>query len=156
RNLESGNFDGVGAVDTGWDRALDREVGDPAPGAQRFEKMAAGHYLGEILRRAAEDLRRTGALFQWRTGTLATPVEIDGADLSEIAADQSDERAAVDGVLRRRGVESMPGDRRALGRLARAVGARSARLIAAGLLGTIGYIDPDGTAEHTIVVDGSV
>src|SRR5262249_31904144 len=49
RNLESGNFDGVAALAAPWDRAIDRELGDPAPGAQRFEKMAAGGYLGEIV-----------------------------------------------------------------------------------------------------------
>src|SRR4029077_9744969 len=57
RNLESGNFDGVAAVGTPYDAALDRELDEPQPGAQRFEKMVSGQYLGEILRRTLGDLR---------------------------------------------------------------------------------------------------
>ena len=73
RNLESGNFDGVGAMAAPCDRALDRELADPAPGAQRFEKMAAGRYLGEILRRAVVDLGRSTPWFRWAGSETETP-----------------------------------------------------------------------------------
>ncbi|HEY7249059.1 MAG TPA: hypothetical protein VIG37_01070, partial [Methylomirabilota bacterium] len=60
RNLESGNFDGVAAIETRYDAALDRELTDPKPGAQRLEKMASGRYLGELLRRALVDIAAGG------------------------------------------------------------------------------------------------
>src|SRR6185503_156426 len=90
RNLESGNFDGVAAVETRYDAALDRELDEPRPGAQRFEKMISGHYLGEVLRRVLADLgpRTTG--FRWSaSAALSTPYALDSEDLSRIAADRT-------------------------------------------------------------------
>jgi len=156
RNLESGNFDGVDGVDTEWDRAIDRALTDPAPGAQRFEKMAAGHYLGEITRRAAEDIRRSAPLFSWPEGALAAPFALDGEAVSAIAGDRSPDLSDVDAVLRRWGIASARPQREALRALARAVGTRAARLIAAALLGPLTFIDPDLANEHTVGVDGSV
>ncbi len=73
RNLESGNFDDVGGLATVWDDALDGELADPAPGAQRFEKMAGGHYLGEILRRIIQDLGHSSPLFRWAAERARAP-----------------------------------------------------------------------------------
>ena len=156
RNLESGNFDGVENVATRWDRDLDRELTDPAPGAQRFEKMAAGHYLGEILRRAVAELGRSTSMFRWPASVVATPWSLDGTHLSAVAGDASDEVSSTDALLRGMGVTSTLAERAALRDLARAVGRRTARLIAAGLLGTLTSIDPDLDDEHAIAVDGAV
>ena len=54
------------------------------------------------------------------------------------------------------GVTSALAERAALRDLARAVGRRTARLIAAGLLGTLTSIDPHLADEHAIAVDGAV
>jgi len=156
RNLESGNFDGVGALATPWDRALDRDLADPAPGAQRFEKMAAGRYLGEILRRALVDLGRSTPLFGWAEHALETPWSVDTVGLSAMAGDHAEGLPRTDSILRALGAVSTPGERRAVRELARAVGERAARLVAGGLLGTLTFVDPDLRAEHTVAVDGGV
>jgi hexokinase len=157
RNLESGNFDGVGAVETPYDAALDRELDEPPPGAQRFEKMVSGHYLGEILRRALVDLGRGPGDFQWSGApTLATPFGLDSAHLSRIAADRTAGLDDVGALLRSLGVESTPAERRGVRALAAAIVRRSARLVAAALLGTLRFLDPRLDDRRTIAVDGSL
>ena len=156
RNLESGNFDGVEALAAPWDRALDRELADPAPGAQRFEKMAAGRYLGEILRRAVVDLGRSTPLFPWAGRALGTPWSVDTVRLSAVAEDESEVLSRTDDILRTLGAVSAPDERMAIRALARAVGGRAARLVAAGLLGALTFIDPDLRGDHTVAVDGGV
>jgi hexokinase len=81
---------------------------------------------------------------------------VDAAHLSVLAADATRDRSAADGLLRELGVRSTPAERRALLDLTRAVVRRSARLIAAALLGTLTFIDPDLRDPHTVGVDGSV
>jgi hexokinase len=147
RNLESGNFDGVAAVETPYDTALDRELD---PGAQRFEKMVSGHYLGEILRRALQ------AVPGWVAPALARPFALDGVHLSRIAADRTAGLVDVDALLRSLGVESSRQERHAVRALGAAVARRAARLVAAALLGTLRFLDPRLEGRRTIAVDGSL
>lgn len=156
RNLESGNFSAVTDLWAPCDVALDREAGETAPGAQRFEKMAAGHYLGEIVWRLANDLARRSPLFGSWAAALRSPFGFDTANLSRIEADRSPGLSETDRLLRALGVESSPQERRALKTLARLVVARSARLIAAALLGTLRHLDPRLESPHRIAVDGSL
>ncbi len=157
RNLESGNFDGVTAVETAYDAALDRELTEPRPGAQRFEKMVSGYYLGEILRRVVEDLGRGTALFHWAAApAFATPFALDSEHLSRIAADSTAALSGIDARLRQLGVESTPGERRGLRDLAGLIARRAARLVAAALLGTLRFLDPELADRRTIAVDGSL
>ena len=157
RNLESGNFDGVAVVATSYDAALDREVDEPPPGAQRFEKMVSGHYLGEILRRALVDVGRGPGGFQWSAApALATPFGLDSAHLSRIAADRTAGLDDVGALLRSLGVESTPAERRGVRALAAAIARRAARLVAAALLATLRFLDPRLGDRRTIAVDGSL
>ncbi|MFI5373121.1 MAG: hypothetical protein ACHQ8D_00620 [Candidatus Rokuibacteriota bacterium] len=157
RNLESGNFDGVGAVETPYDAALDRDLDEPPPGAQRFEKMVSGHYLGEILRRALADLGRGPGGFHWSAApALATPFGLDSAHLSRIAADRTAGLDDVGALLRSLGVESTPAERHGVRALGAAIARRSARLVAAALLGTLRFLDPRLGDRRTIAVDGSL
>ena len=149
RNLESGNFDGVGAVETAYDVALDREVAEPPPGAQRFEKMVSGHYLGEILRRALEDMGK-------RTGPLATPFTLDSAHLSRIAADDTAGLDDVDALLRALGTSSTVEERRGVRALGAAIARRAARLVGTALVGTLRFLDAELAERRTIAVDGSL
>ena len=149
RNLESGNFDGVGAVETAYDVALDREVAEPPPGAQRFEKMVSGHYLGEILRRAMEDMGK-------RTGPLATPFTLDSAHLSRIAADGTAGLDDVDALLRALGTSSTVEERRGVRALGAAIARRAARLVGTALVGTLRFLDAELAERRTIAVDGSL
>jgi len=152
RNLESGNFDGVAGVETPYDAALDRELDEPPPGAQRFEKMVSGHYLGEILRRAL-----VSGLLRWSAApALATPFGLDSAHLSRMAADGTAALDDVDALLRSLGVESTPAERRAVRALGAAIARRAARLVAAALLGTLRFLDARLDDRRTIAVDGSL
>jgi hexokinase len=157
RNLESGNFDGISAVETPYDTALDRELDEPPPGAQRFEKMVSGHYLGEIVRRVLVDLERRTAAFHWAAApAITTAFGFDSAHLSRIAADRS---AALDDVrtlLGALGIESTPAERRGLSALGAAVARRAARLVAAAFTGTLRFLDGELAERRTIAVDGSL
>jgi hexokinase len=149
RNLESGNFDGVAAVATPYDAALDRELDEPAPGAQRFEKMVSGHYLGEILRRA---LRA-----RWSArSALTAPFALDSAHLSRIAADRTGGLDDVDALLRPLGVSSTAEERREIRALGAAIARRAARLVGAALVGTVRFLDGELADRRTIAVDGSL
>lgn len=157
RNLESGNFDGVAAVETPYDAALDRDLDEPPPGAQRFEKMVSGRYLGEILRRALVDLGQATGCFHWSAAPpIATPFGLDSAHLSRIAADRTAGLDDVDALLRSLGVESTPDERHGVRALAAAIARRAARLVAAALLGTLRFLDPRLDDRRTIAVDGSL
>jgi hexokinase len=157
RNLESGNFDGVAGVETPYDAALDRDPDEPRPGAQRFEKMVSGHYLGEILRRALVDLGRGSGRLDWSAApALATPFGLDSAHLSRMAADGTATLDDVDALLRSLGVESTPAERHAVRALGAAIARRSARLVAAALLGTLRFLDARLDDRRTIAVDGSL
>jgi hexokinase len=149
RNLESGNFDGVGAVETAYDVALDREVDEPPPGAQRFEKMVSGHYLGEILRRALEDVGK-------RTAPLATPFTLDSTHLSRIAADGTAGLDDVDALLRTFGASSTVEERHGVRALGAAIARRAARLVGTALVGTLRFLDAELAERRTIAVDGSL
>ena len=149
RNLESGNFDGVAAAETPYDAALDRELDEPAPGAQRFEKMVSGHYLGEILRRALRE--------HWPApSALATPFALDSADLSRIAADHTRGLDDVDARLRALGVPSTVEERRDIQALGAAIARRAARLVGTALVGTLRFLDAELADRRTIAVDGSL
>jgi len=157
RNLESGNFAAVTALQAPCDGALDREVGEPPPGVQRFEKMVAGHYLGEIVRRLVTDLASRSTLFRsWTAGALRSPSGFDTANLSRIEADGSPDLSDTERLLRGMGVESSVEEREALRTLARLVVTRSGRLVAAALLGTLSHMDPRLESPHLVAVDGSL
>jgi hexokinase len=147
RNLESGNFDGVAPVQTRYDIALDRALD---PGAQRFEKMVSGRYLGEILRRVLETVSG------WAAPALARPFALDGVHLSRIAADRTGALDDVDVLLRALGIESSRREREAVRALGAAIVRRAARLVAAALLGTLRFLDPRLDGRRTIAVDGSL
>lgn len=156
RNLESGNFDGVTAIETPYDAALDRELQEPRPGTQRFEKMVSGRYLGEVLRRVLDDLGNRTAWFPWSSSAFATPFAVGSEHLSRIAADRTAELSQIDALLRGLGVTSTRPERQGLRELSGAIVRRAARLVAAALLGTLRALDPEVADRRTIAVDGSL
>jgi hexokinase len=157
RNLESGNFDGVAAIETPYDAALDRELVDPEPGAQRLEKMVSGRYLGELLRRVVADVARRGGGFRGLAGSaFDTPFAVDSEHLSRIAADHTSALDGIDALLRELRAASTQEEREAMRDLSAAIVRRAARLVATGLLGTLRFIDPALAEGRTIAVDGSL
>lgn len=127
-NMESGNFDELPV--TAYDRNLD-ELSEK-PGQQRLEKMVAGRYLGALAGLIADDV--FGAEFSRE--------RITTEDLAAILNQQEGCFAA--------------GEEWGLRQIAALVVRRSARLVAATFLGTVRFIDPLLTKQHTIAIDGSL
>ena len=156
RNLESGNFDGVAAIATPYDAALDLALVEPKPGAQRLEKMVSGRYLGELLRRVVSDVGRRAA-FRWAAGSaFDTPFAVGSEHLSRIAADRTPALDDVGALLRDLRAPGTREEREAVRDLSAAIVRRAARLVAATLLGTLRFIDPALAEGRTIAVDGSL
>lgn len=152
-NTESGNFSA--APETAYDQRLDQKSDNP--GEQRFEKMLSGKYLGELFRQIVLDFSHRGLL-----GTLNNlparwnrPYSIKGKDLSLILAEDAS-------VLLERGKDSIPGllaqsdEYFAFKQIAHILTKRSARLVAASLIGVVRHLDPHLDNRHTVAIDGSL
>ncbi|SDF83912.1 hexokinase [Sporolituus thermophilus] len=150
-NMESGNFDAPPL--TPFDAALD--AASDKPGQQRLEKMAAGRYLGELVRLAAASLAAASPCF-------AAPVwqradTLSGPDVALLVADTSRTLTQIEHWLSSRlGLASALAERAALKEIAALVTARSARLVAATYAGVLLRLDPTGQSRHTIAIDGSL
>ncbi|KAL4875726.1 hexokinase [Aspergillus karnatakaensis] len=90
-NCEYGAFDNSTRVlpFTDYDIQIDRE--SPRPGEQRYEKMVAGLYLGEIFRHILLDLYKSKELLfhGQEVARLAEPYSIDSSFLSRLENDES-------------------------------------------------------------------
>jgi hexokinase len=129
-NIESGNFHDLPR--TSYDAQLDAASEDP--GMQQLEKMVAGRYLGEIIRIA-----------------LGAATEIKLQPYCWTAEDVS---GIIQGKLVVKG--DSPQTAKLGQQVAQLVVARSARLVAAALLGILAKIDPYREKQHKIAVDGSL
>ena len=143
-NMESGGFSKL--VPNRFDVALD--AASEKKGEQRLEKMVSGRYMGELFEMAlAELLGAAGSAYGFTSVDLSRMLEdvsedaTSAATLVEVLTGQ---RLTAEDALRVRG-------------LARAIVVRSARLIAATFVGTLGQVTGSGEirAQH-IAVDGSV
>lgn len=94
-NLESGMYDGIAAGD--FDRALDAASNNP--GSKQFEKLTAGVYLGELVRRMLNAAADEGLLSEKTAASVRRLAWIDsavidgwsaGEKLEEIAAEEED------------------------------------------------------------------
>ncbi|XP_045756538.1 hexokinase-3 [Mirounga angustirostris] len=133
-SVEWGSFsdDGVlGPVLTTFDHALDRESLNP--GAQRFEKMIGGLYLGELVRLVLAHLAQRGVLF----GGCTSPALLSrGSILLEHVAEMKDPLAGaarVHAILRDMGLSMGASDAELVQYVCAAVFTRAARLCAAAL-----------------------
>ena len=136
RNLESGNFDDVGSVANRFDDALDTETDEPPPGAQRFEKLISGAYLGQLAARVVSKLAATRS--PWVQVLRAAWMESRGQPTRHLS----------------RWITEQPGT--PLAWLAVAIGRRAARLAAAAVVGAARAADPSLQRSHTVAVDGSL
>uniref|UniRef100_A0A8C5KED8 Hexokinase-3 n=1 Tax=Jaculus jaculus TaxID=51337 RepID=A0A8C5KED8_JACJA len=133
-SVEWGSFSDDGAlapVLTTFDHVLDQ--GSLNPGAQRFEKMIGGLYLGELVRLVLAHLAQHGALFGGHTSpALLSP----GSLLLEHVAEMEDPcngAAHTHTVLQGLGVSPDASDAELVQRVCAAVCSRAARLCAAAL-----------------------
>jgi hexokinase len=138
------------------DRAID--VASPNPGAQWFEKMISGYYLGEVTRRLLERLAEAGELWAGKVkrSKVSAPYSFDSRQASDVECDESDDlhlvreiEAAVWGVSG----SSLP-DRRLVQTVCRLVTERAARLTAAAIAAVVVQIDQ--TDPVTVAFDGSL
>ena len=153
-NLECGNFDKVPT--TYYDALLCQQ--SSAPGSQKLEKMVSGHYLGELFRLIIIDTvtqDRSGRPQNY--GKLFQPHSIDTSELSIIIGDDRAELIAIkEWSLNRLAIHLDFDERRRWHSLAVMVAKRSASLVAATYAAIIYHIDPHGTRNHVIAVNGSL
>ncbi len=144
-NTESGNFSD--APETTYDLILDQQSNNP--GEQRFEKKLSGKYLGELFRQIVLGFSHQGLL-----GTLNNPpapalwnqpYSISGKVLSLILTEEHSHSSLAAGD-----------EYVALQRIAYLLTKRSARLMAASLIGVVRHLDPDLNHPHTVAIDGSL
>lgn len=156
-NIESGFFDAIET--TCYDDELDRA--SEHPGIMRLEKMVAGCYLGNLLRIVAGHLLPEGLFAACRQAAeeiLEHQSSISSQDISVLLSDRSADLAEVAGWLENKLklTASSREDRLAMVKVAGAIAARSARLVAATYIGILKHIDPRLEQNHTIAIDGSL
>uniref|UniRef100_A0A8D1KHY8 Hexokinase-3 n=1 Tax=Sus scrofa TaxID=9823 RepID=A0A8D1KHY8_PIG len=130
-SVEWGSFsddEALGPVWTIFDRTLDQESLNP--GAQRFEKMIGGLYLGELVRLALADLAQRGVLF----GGSTSPVLLSpGSILLEHVAEMENPSAGTARVHALLGLNPRTSDAELVQQVCAAVSTRAAQLCAAAL-----------------------
>ncbi|XP_052179424.1 hexokinase-3-like [Diospyros lotus] len=148
-NMEWGNFWSSHLPRTSYDIDLDAE--SPNPNDQGFEKMIAGMYLGDIVRRVilrmSQELDIFGSAssqlsvpFVLRTPLMAAMHEDDSSDLGEVARILSEELEVPDVPLK---------VRKFIVRVCDVITRRAARLAAAGIVGILKKIGRDGSGGVT-------
>nr|KAF6346660.1 hexokinase 3 [Pipistrellus kuhlii] len=156
-SIEWGSFgdDGaLGSVLTAFDRILDQESLNP--GAQRFEKMIGGLYLGELVRQVLAHLAQRGALFGGCTSrALLSP----GGILLEHVAEMEDASAGtarVHAILRDLGLSPGASDAELVQQVCTAVCTRAARLCAAALAAVLARLQHSREQQmlHVAVATG--
>ncbi len=153
-NMEWGNFNGCKG--TSYDKTLDNESINP--GTQRFEKMIAGMYLGELSRLIICDMIEKNLLFTgiatdtlWAKGILKTD------DMSLIATDKTTFLSETNTFLSELGITgSSLADREILQKIFYTVSKRAARIAAAAIVSVVQWMDPLLIRNHLIAIDGSV
>ncbi|XP_006158941.2 hexokinase-3 [Tupaia chinensis] len=151
-SVEWGSFsdDGaLGPVLTTFDRALDQASLNP--GAQRFEKMIGGLYLGELVRLVLAHLAQRGALFGGCTSPgLLSPGSVLLEHVAEMEA-PSAEAARVHALLQDLGLSPEAADAERVQHVCVAVCTRAARLCAAALAAVLSRLQR-GREQQTLQV----
>jgi hexokinase len=154
-NMECGNFDSHPQPKclpmTPYDKAVD--LNSPNPGAQLYEKMISGMYLGELCRLAIVHLHQQGA-FPAIGGFLQT----DGFStirMSRCLEDNTPNLDGIEAILKKDySIDSTLCHRQILRDICYLVAQRSARLSAAGILTVVLKMGVE--ANCTVSIDGSV
>ena len=156
-NTECGNFDGVRAIQTEFDRQLDAESDTDG---QLIEKMIAGRYLGELVRLRVADMSERGDVFAGWTdepSAFAVPYAFDAERMSDILHDESRDLRDAEMVLRMLGApRSSLAERVRLREICARTAERSARLVALSVVAAASCADPKLEREHVVAADGSV
>jgi hexokinase len=150
-NIESGSFDEI--PQSRFDKALD--AASARPGLQRLEKMASGHYLGNLLRQVLQDMAVQGY-----APSLAKTVGANSFDaklMSDILISGTNSQRLMEIAKTLFGPTEVSQDlMRAIERATQLIAMRSARLVAATFVGVIHKIDSKFERPHDIAIDGSL
>lgn len=160
-NMEWGAFGDDGALDewtTEYDRILDANSVHPTK--QRFEKMMAGMYLGEIVRLILLDMCKEGIVFtDDALPILETPESFGTHMVSQIVDNQPRHFAAVQNILACADIGAIRRDCEIVHMVCDAVSRRASYMCAAGISAIAIKIHqnrPDEYLDITCGVDGSV
>ena len=149
-NLESGNFNKLSF--TKYDQELDLK--SEKPGLQILEKMASGHYLGEIFRLITKDIFTNYEIKK------VPPFSIYGSDLAILVLNNSSNIDDKINILTKKvGFNSKQINTEIINlsqKIADLLIKRSAKLVSASFLGIIHKTDKDLTKNHVIAIDGSL
>lgn len=157
-NIEWGNFDSDKRQVlplTEFDKQLDKQ--SPNYGAQLYEKLMSGMYLGEIVRLMIKHLQNKNVLFVGAAAScLDRPYAFETSYLSQIVADNTSSLTETESLLRTIDIPSSSlAERQALKEIATAIGVRAAQLAAVGIAA---IVTQSGKVETgcSVAVDGSV
>ncbi|KAI1829378.1 hypothetical protein DTO027I6_9671 [Penicillium roqueforti] len=127
----------------------------PRPGQQRYEKLVAGHYLGEMMRLILADLYDRHKIFQGRNGSgLKQPYVLDSCSLANIENDQTRSLTSIRNMLQETFNITSDFSESYFSRcVARLISRRSVRLYACGIAA---LLKKRGMQHCHVAVDGSV
>lgn len=150
-NCEYGAFDNSHHVlpRTEFDEQIDEE--SPRPGEQTFEKMSAGHYLGEIFRLVLLGLSEKGLIFKDKDSKLSQSYVLDTSFLSAIEND--DLKSLVELFQEKLNLDPTESELQFCRRLAELIAIRGARLSACGVAA---ICKKRGIKKGHVAADGSV
>eukprot|EP01061_Rhynchopus_euleeides_P041823 TRINITY_DN73111_c0_g1_i1.p1 TRINITY_DN73111_c0_g1~~TRINITY_DN73111_c0_g1_i1.p1 ORF type:complete len:497 (+),score=210.28 TRINITY_DN73111_c0_g1_i1:61-1491(+) len=153
-NIEWGNFDSTKREVlplTEFDDEIDKH--SPNKGAQRFEKMISGMYLGEIARLLMLKLVRHGVLPT--IPSIVAPLSLDSSDLSGVIGDTTESFQITRDIMKRLYKYDISTQQaETLQMLFASVAERSARLSAAGIAAIL--LKTGEISGTKICVDGAV
>lgn len=154
-NCEYGAFDNDLKVlpITPYDATIDRE--SPRPGQQRFEKLSAGLYLGEILRLIIIEAHAKGSILNGQSlNQIQQPYCIDTSLLSDLENDKSANLETTQKQLHDKyGIKFSDEEMQFCLRVAIAIAVRGSRLCACGVSA---ICNVKGISSGAVAADGSV
>jgi len=154
-NCEYGAFDNSKKVlpRTQYDEQIDDE--SPRPGEQTFEKMSAGHYLGEIFRLVLVELHEKGLIFKGEdTSKLEESYLLDTGALSAVENDSSSGLSDTRKLFQEKlNINPTEAEIAFSHRLAETIAVRGARLSACGVAA---ICKKKGIKKGHVAADGSV
>ena len=156
-NMEFGNFDSTNCLTiplTAYDDALD--AASENKGAQRFEKMISGKYLGELSRRVLLNLAEANVLPKTfaESPTLSKPYNF-GSDIAGMCvADKHPGLPMIDAYFKQLGLATTSEDRLVVREVCELVCRRAAQLAGMAIAATL--LKHGKQYNATVAVDGSV
>lgn len=154
-NCEYGAFDNAHRVlpRTKYDVQVDEE--SPRPGEQAFEKMCAGHYLGETFRLVLVEVAEKGLLFKGQGDEkLKTPYVLDTGFLSSVENDESSDLSEAKAQFKDKlDLDLSLEELTFCHHLAQTIGVRGARLCTCGVAA---ICRKKGIEKGHVAADGSV